>query len=186
MSLARSADDTTTRALWSDQEIEKRVRAKRTLAAIALKTTQSLIGPVRALPQVLRAIALPGKTEAAIAFKTSKTVFNGHITASRRFAIQTLPMAETKEIGSILGHTVNDVFLGICATALRRYLADKNRTPALPLTATVPVSLRKVRRKRATRFPTLPSTCAPTSPTLWSAWRPSGARRRRPSATWVR
>ena len=31
LSLARSADDTDTRALWSEQEIEKRVRAKRTL-----------------------------------------------------------------------------------------------------------------------------------------------------------
>lgn len=141
LSLARSPDDADTRALWSDQEIEKRVRAKRTLTAGAIKTAKGLIGPLRSLPQALRAIALPGKTEAAIAFKTSKTVFNGHITASRRFAIQTLPMAETKEIGTILGHTVNDVFLSICATALRRYLSDKGRTPALPLTATVPVSL---------------------------------------------
>lgn len=141
LSLARSADDRNTRALWSAQEIEKRVRAKRTLTDGAIRTAKNLMAPLRGLPQALRAIALPGKTEAAIAFKTSKTVFNGHITASRRFAIQTLPMAETKEIGTILGHTVNDVFLAICATALRRYLADRNRTPDLPLTATVPVSL---------------------------------------------
>ena len=141
LSLARTPEDTDTRALWSEQEIEKRVRAKRTLTDGAIKTAKGLIGPLRSLPQALRAIAMPGKTEAAIAFKTSKTVFNGHITASRRFAIQTLPMAETKEIGTILGHTLNDIFLAICATALRRYLADRGHTPALPLTATVPVSL---------------------------------------------
>ena len=52
-----------------------------------------------------------------------------------------LPLAEAKEIGSTLGHTVNDMFLAICASALRRYLAEKNMTPDLPLTATVPVSI---------------------------------------------
>jgi diacylglycerol O-acyltransferase len=140
-SLARSADDADTRALWSAAEIEKRERLKLSMAAGALKTAKGLFAPVRALPQAVKALILPGDTEAAIAFKTSKTVFNGHITASRRFAIQTLPLAQTKEIGAVLGHTVNDMFLAICATALRRYLADKGQTPAHSLTATVPVSL---------------------------------------------
>lgn len=140
-SLARSADGADTRALWSADEIKKRERLKLSMAEGALKTAKGLLAPVRSLPQAAKALFLPGDTEAAIAFKTSKTVFNGHITASRRFAIQTLPLAETKAIGAALGHTVNDMFLAICATALRRYLAEKGQTPEHSLTATVPVSL---------------------------------------------
>lgn len=140
-SLSRTPDDQNMRALWSVEEIEKRARLKRSMTDGAIKTAKSVWGPLRSMPQVLKALALPGKTEAAIAFKTSKTVFNGHITASRRFAVHSLPLAEAKEIGSTLGHTVNDMFLAICASALRRYLAEKNMTPDLPLTATVPVSI---------------------------------------------
>ena len=140
-SFSRSPDDLDIKAPWATEQIEKRIRANRTMGENAARTAKSLMGPIRSLPQALKAIALPGKTEAAIAFQTTKTVFNGHITASRRFAIHTLPLAETKEIGKILGHTVNDLFLAISSAALRRYLDEKGQTPELPLTATVPVSL---------------------------------------------
>jgi diacylglycerol O-acyltransferase len=140
-SFSRSADDLDIKAPWAVDQIEKRIRANRTMSENAARTAKSLMGPLRSLPQALKAIALPGKTEAAIAFQTTKTVFNGHITASRRFAIHTLPLTETKEIGKILGHTVNDLFLAISSAALRRYLSEKGQTPELPLTATVPVSL---------------------------------------------
>jgi diacylglycerol O-acyltransferase len=140
-SLSRTPGDSDIRALWSVEEIEKRARIKLSMTDGAIKTAKSLMGPLRSLPQAMRALALPGKTEAAIAFKTSKAVFNGHITASRRFAVQSLPLDEAKRIGSVLGHTVNDMFLAMSATALRRYLAEKGQTTALPLTATVPVSI---------------------------------------------
>ena len=140
-SFSRSPDDLDIKAPWAVEQIEKRIRANRTLSENAARTAKSLMGPLRSLPQALKAIALPGKTEAAIAFQTTKTAFNGHITASRRFAIHTLPLAETKEIGKILGHTVNDLFLAISSAALRRYLDEKGQTPELPLTATVPVSI---------------------------------------------
>lgn len=140
-SLSRTANDPGMRALWSVEEIEKRAKLKLSMTDGAIKTAKSLVGPLRSLPQAFKALTMPGQTEAALAFKTSKTVFNGHITASRRFAVHTLPLAEAKEIGSVLGHTINDMFLAICATALRRYLAEKGQTPELPLTATVPVSI---------------------------------------------
>lgn len=140
-SLSRAADDQDTRALWSVEEIEKRVRLKLSMTDGAIQTAKSLMAPLRSMPQAIRALVMPGDTEAGIAFKTSKAVFNGHITASRRFAVHTLPLTETKDIGRVLGHTVNDMFLAICATALRRYLADKGKTTERPLTATVPVSI---------------------------------------------
>jgi diacylglycerol O-acyltransferase len=140
-SLSRTPDDQNTRALWSAEEIEKRVRLKLSMTDGAIKTVKSLMGPLRAMPQALRALLLPGDTAAGIPFKTSKAVFNGHITASRRFATHTLPLTQTKEVGRVLGHTVNDMFLAICSTALRRYLAERNQSTLLPLTATVPVSI---------------------------------------------
>ncbi|MGH8481462.1 MAG: WS/DGAT domain-containing protein [Nevskiaceae bacterium] len=45
--------------------------------------------------------------------------------------------------GKALGATVNDVTLGMCASALRRYLLDLDALPDKPLVAMVPVSTRK-------------------------------------------
>lgn len=87
------------------REIKKRERLKLSMAEGALKTAKGLLAPVRSLPQAAKAL-LPGDTRNGVIVQTSKTVFNGHITASRRFAIQTLPLSETKAIGAALGHTV--------------------------------------------------------------------------------
>jgi diacylglycerol O-acyltransferase len=140
-SFSRSADDPDPKAPWMLEPPTKAAKPKLSRAESSKKLAQSLIKPIGTLPQAVKALAMPGKTEAAIAFKTSKTVFNGHITASRRFAIHSLPLTETKELGKVLGHTVNDMFLAICAGALKRYLDEKGMTPDLPLTATVPVSI---------------------------------------------
>jgi diacylglycerol O-acyltransferase len=140
-SFARSPDSTTVKAPWAIEQVAKRVRPTRTFTENLMATGKSMMGPLRSMPQALKALAMPGKTEAAIAFKTSKSIFNGHITASRRFATQSLSLSETKAVGKALGSTVNDIFLAVSAAALRRYLTEKNQMTELPLTATVPVSI---------------------------------------------
>ena len=47
-----------------------------------------------------------------------------------------------KEIKTTFGVKVNDVILGICAGALRRYLQERHDLPRDPLIAMVPVSVR--------------------------------------------
>lgn len=42
-----------------------------------------------------------------------------------------------------MGTTVNDVILGICSGALRRYLLEKDKLPNKPLVAMVPISVRQ-------------------------------------------
>lgn len=140
-SFSRSPTDLNVKAPWMIEAPTRPKRAKLSKVEAGKKTATRLIGPIKSLPQALKALAMPGDTEAAIAFKTSKTVFNGHITASRRFTINSLPLSETKILGKALGHTINDIFLAVSSSALRTYLAEKGMSPELPLTATVPISI---------------------------------------------
>ncbi len=72
-----------------------------------------------------------------------KTPFNVAITNQRSYAGRSIPLGETKRIAKSVGVTLNDVVLGTCGGALRRYLSDSNELPKKPLTAAVPVSLRE-------------------------------------------
>lgn len=68
---------------------------------------------------------------------------NGHVTAARRVATQQLDLKRIQAICERTDTSVNDVFLAICAGALRRYLADSGHLPEKPLLAGVPISLRE-------------------------------------------
>jgi len=69
-----------------------------------------------------------------------KTSFNVSISAERTFAMTSLPLVSLKEIKRAVGTTLNDVYLAVCAGALRRYLSDRGELPGRPLVASVPVS----------------------------------------------
>ena len=53
-----------------------------------------------------------------------------------------LPLADIKALGKRVGGTVNTIVMAMCASALRRYFAERGELPAKPLIAAVPVSLR--------------------------------------------
>ncbi len=104
-----------------------------------------------------RAAALPGVTKAfarmareavsrsqdiALPFATPRSVLNRSVSAQRRFATQHYELSRLKAVARAAGVTVNDVFLGLSATALRRYLSELGALPEQPLTAGVPVSVR--------------------------------------------
>jgi diacylglycerol O-acyltransferase len=71
-----------------------------------------------------------------------RTPLNVAITNQRAFAVRSIPLAEVKQAGKRLGVSLNDVVLGICAGALRRYLSDHGKLPKKPMTAAIPVTLR--------------------------------------------
>jgi diacylglycerol O-acyltransferase / wax synthase len=71
-----------------------------------------------------------------------KTPWNAAITAHRRFAYCTVPLAEAKEVRQAFGCTFNDVVMAVCSGALRRYLERHEALPDEPLIAMVPVSVR--------------------------------------------
>jgi WS/DGAT/MGAT family acyltransferase len=123
------------------------------LAGAALRNAgRQYLSLVKALPQTARSLAdmfaprandgkrhfgLPGGVQLA-----PKTPFNVSISNQRAFAARSVPLAEVKQIGKGSGTSVNDVVLATCAGALKRYLADYDLKPQLPLNAAVPVSLR--------------------------------------------
>ena len=72
-----------------------------------------------------------------------KTLFNVAITNQRAFAGRSISLAETKQIAKRFNVSLNDVVLGTCGGALRRYLSEYNALPKNSLTAAVPVSLRE-------------------------------------------
>jgi diacylglycerol O-acyltransferase / wax synthase len=72
-----------------------------------------------------------------------KTPINVSITNQRAYSSFSIPLATMKFIAKGNGVTLNDVVLGVCSGALRRYLADLHCEPSQSLLAAVPVSLRE-------------------------------------------
>jgi WS/DGAT/MGAT family acyltransferase len=70
-----------------------------------------------------------------------RTILNGQITGSRRFAAQSWQLERLRAVAKASGMTLNDAVLGMCAGALRAYLDELNALPDAPLIAMVPVSL---------------------------------------------
>ena len=70
------------------------------------------------------------------------TPWNRSVSAHRRFAFRSLRLSDAQVVKRAFGVTVNDVVLALCASALRRYLADRGSLPVRPLVAMVPISVR--------------------------------------------
>lgn len=71
-----------------------------------------------------------------------RTPFNGPITAHRRFAYTSLPLADLRRVRDAAGVSVNDVVLALVAGVLRHWLLDHDALPGAPLVAAVPLSVR--------------------------------------------
>jgi WS/DGAT/MGAT family acyltransferase len=82
-----------------------------------------------------------GRTMAA-PFAAPPTAFNAPFTEQRNIAFTQLDMRDIKAVKNRLGLTVNDVVVGLCAGALRRFLLDRGELPDTSLLAAVPVSVR--------------------------------------------
>jgi len=76
------------------------------------------------------------------AFSAPRTPFNGIVSAQRMWDTSILSLDRIKALKKIMGVTINDMVLAICAGALRRYLDEKDELPAKPLVAMVPISTR--------------------------------------------
>jgi WS/DGAT/MGAT family acyltransferase len=108
----------------------------------------SLVPGIRQISEIgeaLVAVATSGSTERRAGRRTittPPTPLNKPITAHRRFAVGSLPLAEAKLVKNAFGMTVNDVVMAMCATALRRWLLEHDGLPDVPIVAGVPVSVR--------------------------------------------
>ncbi len=75
-------------------------------------------------------------------FSAPNTPLNGIISPKRKWNTAILSLERIKVLKKTMGTTMNDVLLAICAGALRRYLLEKEKLPAKPLVAMVPISTR--------------------------------------------
>lgn len=112
----------------SAQGLRRAAVSGRGLARIS--TTQSL--------HALR----PRNRDVAIPFRAPMSPLNGCIHGPRRFATQHYSLERVKALSKEAGVTINDVLLGLCSGALRRYLSGIGELPDRSLTATLPVSVR--------------------------------------------
>ncbi len=75
-------------------------------------------------------------------FTAPKTPLNGIISPLRKWSTTFLSLKRVKALKNIMEVTLNDIMLGICSGALRRYLLEKKQLPAKSLIAMIPVSTR--------------------------------------------
>ena len=96
--------------------------------------------------------ALPGGSDGdvldTVAVRAPVTRFNGRISPHRRFAYASISLERIKAVKDALGITVNDVVMGLCATALREFLLAHDELPDEPLVAMVPLSVRTPEQQR--------------------------------------
>ena len=85
-----------------------------------------------------------GGTPAA-PFSGPRTSVNVSLTAERTFAMTALSLPDLLAIRTATGTTLNGVFLGLCAGALRRYFEGRGELPDKPVVTGVPVGTQRGR-----------------------------------------
>jgi diacylglycerol O-acyltransferase len=137
-------DDRTLRAPYMPYEAEPRSNGTGLSlgsipgAAIGALSEVASLGP--ALLRVAEKVAR--EQAAALPMQAPRTILNGSITGSRRFAAQSWELSRLRNVAQASGVSLNDVVLAMCSGALRLYLDELNALPDAPLVAMVPVSLR--------------------------------------------
>lgn len=111
------------------------------LVSAQLSQAGSVVGVTRAFASQF-AGKIRGVEGEVVPYEAPKSILNGRISGSRRFAADGFAFERIRDVGKAYGATVNDVVLAMCASALRNYLADLNRLPDKPLIAMIPVSIR--------------------------------------------
>ena len=107
---------------------------------LAVKTVQSAVS---GLWSVGKDVLVEKQAPPTVPFRGPKTRFNVPISAQRRFGGVWLPLDQVRATKDRIPNvTVNDLVLGICSGALRRYLLKRGELPDNTLTAMAPISVR--------------------------------------------
>lgn len=103
---------------------------------------QSLPAAGKALINLMREAVKPTDPALATPFSGPRSIVNMRVGGARRLATQTYPLERIRKVAEAAEVSVNDIFLAICASALRRYLMERGALPDESLTAGLPVSVR--------------------------------------------
>ena len=135
-------DDDEMRVPWNLGPRQHRERRKRpSLLERVGRTAASASALAPSTVKLARAALL--EQQLTLPFRAPRSMFNVRIGGARRVAAQSWSLDRIRAVKSAAGVTVNDVVLAMSSGALRAYLLERNALPADPLTAMVPVNLRK-------------------------------------------
>jgi len=81
-------------------------------------------------------------------FPVPKTIFNGSISPKRTWGTAILSFDRINVLRKLMGVSINDLILAICAGAIRRYLQEREKLPIQPLVANVPITIRVKESKK--------------------------------------
>ena len=110
-----------------------------------LKTAKLVPTALKGLSSAGRIVAARRKTRGERSLEIGmapRSGWNVSITNQRSYSTMSVPLGDIKALGKRVGGTVNTIVMAMCASALRRYFAERHELPAKPLIAAVPVSLR--------------------------------------------
>lgn len=75
-------------------------------------------------------------------FSTPNTIFNNSVSPKRTWGTAILSFDRINTLRKTMNVSINDIILTICAGAIRKYLAEKEKLPVQPLVANLPISIR--------------------------------------------
>jgi WS/DGAT/MGAT family acyltransferase len=139
---ASDPDDDEVRVPWSLAPRERKASGKRSsLLEQVGRTAGSTLSLAPSTLKLARAALV--EQQLTLPFRAPRTMFNVRIGGARRVAAQSWSLDRLKAIKEAADVTINDVVLAMSSGALRAYLVEQNALPDVPLTAMVPVNLRK-------------------------------------------
>jgi WS/DGAT/MGAT family acyltransferase len=135
-------DDDEVRVPWSIAPRKRKTEQKR--PSLLDRASQAAGSAFALAPSTLRlARAALLEQQLTLPFRAPRSMFNVRIGGARRVAAQSWAFERIKAVKQAAGVTVNDVVLAMSSGALRAYLLEQHALPEDPLTAMVPVNLRK-------------------------------------------
>lgn len=135
------AEDDDVRVPWELGPRKHKPKQRPSLLQQLGGTASSALALAPSTVKLARAALL--EQQLTLPFRAPRTMFNVRIGGARRVAAQSWSLERIKAVKAAAGVTVNDVILAMSAGALRAYLIEQDALPDAPLTAMVPVNLRK-------------------------------------------
>lgn len=125
------------------------VHDEESIGHVLKQAWQVLLKQAKAVPEASSLLGnfgldwLRGKKDVPqLPFSAPHSILNGELGSRRRFITCEFPLDAIRKIGKAHDATVNDVFVAICGSALRRYLLGLGKLPERSLDAGMPVSIK--------------------------------------------
>jgi diacylglycerol O-acyltransferase / wax synthase len=112
------------------------------LGTAAREQWQTVTGVTRRMSRLVRDAVRPSSPDLATPYQIPGLALNGRIGQQRRVATQSIDFDRVRDVANRADVTINDVFLGIVSSGLRRYLDEIGELPDASLVAGTPVSVR--------------------------------------------